>query len=182
MSRIVDNMIALRILKMLVTPFTDTEAYHLGIIDAHGKPIRKVAELHTSAEQEAYNYLTRLVFSMKRIINRLPGGESKIKSLVAALWLVKEYYETGNRSTSLMQEKFDNLVKMMDNHVVLCEEEIIVKKFLEEDGEGGAPTNNTSGPVATQEPKIMPSDVKKYKKGNGTTVAGMLRRPVPVTK
>lgn len=181
MSRIVDNMIALRILKMLVTPFTDTAAFHLGIIDAQGKPIRKVASLNTTAEQDAYTYLNRLVFSMKRIINRLPGGESKIKSLVAALWLVKEYYETGNRSTSLMQEKFDNMVKMMDNHVVLCEEEIIVKKFLEEEGEGAPPTNNTSG-ACVNEPKISKKEADKYKKGNGTTIAGMLRRPTPVTK
>jgi hypothetical protein len=34
MSRIVDNLIAYRILKMLVTNFDDTEAFKLGIIDA----------------------------------------------------------------------------------------------------------------------------------------------------
>ena len=37
MSRIVDNLVAYRILSMLVTPFDETEAYKLGIIDAHGK-------------------------------------------------------------------------------------------------------------------------------------------------
>ena len=92
MSQLIDNIIAYRVLRMLITPFQDTEAYKLGIIDVHGKNLRKVSSLHTSQEKDAYNYLTRLVFNMKKIINRLPGGESKIKNLVAALWLIKEYY------------------------------------------------------------------------------------------
>ena len=181
MSRIVDNMVAYRILKMLVTPFPETDAYRLGIIDAKGKNLRKANTLKTSEELESYTYLHRLVFNVKKIINRLPGGESRLKSLIAALWLVKEYYETGNRSTSLMQEKFVHTLKMLDNRVSLVEEEIIVKKFLEEEGMavGGAPTNNTGGAAVT-EPKIYGKDVKKYKAGQGTTIAGMVRRPKPV--
>lgn len=163
MARIVDNIVAYRILKMLVTPFIDTAAYRLGIIDAKGKNLRKANTLKTSEELESYTYLHRLVFNVKKIINRLPGGESRLKSLIAALWLVKEYYETGNRSTSLMQEKFDTMMKLLDNRVSLVEEEIIVKKFLEEDGMsvGGAPTNNTSG-ASVSEPKIQKKDIKKY--------------------
>lgn len=181
MSRIVDNLIAFKILKMLVTPFIDTQAYKLGIIDKNGKVLKKTSSMTSSEEREAFTYLDRLVFNMKKIINKLPGGESKLKSLVAGLWLVKEQYESGNRSTAMMQEKFDNLMKMMDNRVSLVEEEIIVKRFLEEDGVGGAPTNSTAG-ASVSEPKIYPKDVKKYKAGQGTTIAGMVRRPVPVSK
>ena len=172
MSRIVDNLIAYRILKMLVTNFEDTEAFKLGIIDAKGKNIRK----QTSNERDAYTYLNRLVFNMKKIINRLPGGESKMKSLVTALWLVKEHYESGNRSTAMLQEKFDNIMKMLDNRVSLVEEEIIVKKFLEEDGIA----NVTGAAVSTNEPKIGPKEIKKYKAGQASTIAGMIRRPKPV--
>lgn len=160
MSRIVDNVIAYKILRMLVTPFDQTDAFKLGIIDAKGKTLRKTSQLSTAQERDAFSYLHRLVFNMKKIINRLPGGESKLKSLVAGLWLVKEYYETGNRSTSLMQEKFVSLVKMMDNRVSLVEEEIIVKKFLDED----AVANVTGAMVSTNEPKI-------YKKTNKTELA-----------
>lgn len=178
MSRVIDNVVAYRILKMLITPFNETEAYHLGIIDAHGKPLRKVSALTTAAEKDAYTYLHRLVFSLKKIINRLPGGESKLKSLVAALWLVKEQYESGKENSAMLEEKFASLLKMMDNRVSLVEEEIIVKKFLEEDGMavGGAPTNSTAG-ASVNEPKIMPSDVKKYKKRQGGVIAGLTRRP-----
>ena len=176
MSRIVDNLIAYRVLKMLVTNFEDTEAFKLGIIDTKGKNIRKTNTLSTGEERDAYTYLNRLVFNVKKIINRLPGGENKMKSLVAALWLVKEHYESGNRSTALMQEKFDSIMKMLDNRVSLVEEEIIVKKFLEEDGIA----NVTGAAVSTNEPKIGPKEIKKYKAGQASTIVGMSRRPKPV--
>ena len=176
MSRIVDNLIAYRILKMLVTNFEDTAAFKLGIIDKKGKNIRKANTLQTSQERDAYTYLNRLVFNMKKIINKIPSGESRMKSLVAALWLVKEQYQSGSRSTALMQEKFDNIMKLLDNRVSLVEEEIIVKKFLEEDGIA----NVTGAAVSTNEPKIGPKEIKKYKAGQASTIAGMIRRPKPV--
>jgi len=182
MSQIVDNLIAFRIVKMLTTPFIDTEAYKLGIIDANGKNLRKSNTFKTSQERDAYNYLTRLVFTMKKIINRLPGGDSRLKSLVAALWLVKEHYESNNRSTAQLQEKFDNIMKMMDNRVSLVEEEIIVRKFLDEDGEGaaGGIANVTGAGVSTDQPKIDKKAITAYKAGQGKTIAGMIRRPKPV--
>lgn len=100
MARFVDNVIAYRILSMLVKNFNDTQAYKLGIIDDKGKVLKKASQLKTSQERDAYTYLHRLVFNMKRIINRLPGGESKLKSMVTALFLIKEYYESNNRTTS----------------------------------------------------------------------------------
>ena len=161
MSRIVDNLIAYKVLRMLVTNFTDTEAFKLGIIDAKGKNLRKANTLTTTEEKDAYNFLNRLVFNMKKIINKLPGGEHKTKSLVAALWLVKETYESGSRSTAMMQEKFDKLITMLDNRVSLVEEELLVKKFLSEEGEGGS-MNVTGAAVSTDEPKIDKKNIKKF--------------------
>jgi hypothetical protein len=161
MSRIIDNLIAYKVLKMLVTNFTDTEAFKLGIIDAKGKSLRKANTLTTTQEKDAYTFLNRLVFNMKKIINKLPGGENKTKSLVAALWLVKETYQSGSRSTALMQEKFDKLITMMDNRVSLVEEELLVKKFLSEEGDAGA-MNVTGAAVSTDEPKIDKKNIKKF--------------------
>lgn len=156
MSRIVDNLIAYRILSMLVTPFEDTKAYKLGIIDKTGKNLKKASTLKTTEEKDSYTYLHRLVFNMKKIINKI-GGENKLKSLVAALWLVKEQYESGNRSTALMEEKYKRILETVNNDVVLVEEEIAVKKFFEE-----APVNATGAAVSTDEPVIKKKDIKKY--------------------
>jgi len=163
MSRVVDNLVAFKILRMLTTNFTDTEAFKLGIIDQHGNNLRKTNQFSTEAERNAYTYLDRLVFNMKKLLAKLPGGDNKTKSMSAALWLVHEAYRGKTRTTSQLAEKFN---KLMDMNVHLVEEEILVKKFMKEDGMGvgavgGAPTNNTSGPVSTQEPKIDPKSKKK---------------------
>lgn len=164
MSRIVDNLIALRIVRMITKNFEDTDAFKLGIIDHKGNNLRKMNTLTTDQERNAYTYLNRLVFNMKKILNRLPGGENRMKSLVGALWLVKEYYESGARTTSLMEDRYKHIMRIIDNDVVLAEEQLIVNKVLSEEGMvvGGAPTNNTGGPVSVQEPKIEKKNVKKY--------------------
>jgi hypothetical protein len=159
MSRIVDNLIAYRVLSMLVQNFEETQAFKLGIIDNTGKNLKKASTLKTTEEKDAYSYLNRLVFNMKKIINKLPGAENKTKSLVAALWLVKETYESGSRSTAMMQEKFDKLITMMDNRVSLVEEELLVNKFLSEE-DGGM--NVTGAVVSTDEPKIDKKNIKKF--------------------
>ena len=156
-SRIVDNLIAYRILSMMVTNFEDTKAFKLGIIDKEGKNLKKTSTLKTSEEKDSYTYLTRLVFNMKKIVNKI-GGENKLKSFVAALFLVKEYYESGSRTTSLMEEKFERIMKTLDNNVTLVEEEILVKKFFSED----LVANATGSAVSTDEPKIEKKNIKKY--------------------
>jgi len=155
MSRFVDNVIAYRILSMLVKNFKDTQAYKLGLIDEKGKLIKKPS---TSKEKDAYTYLHKLVFNMKKIINRLPGGESKLKSVVTALFLIKEYYESGNRTTSLMEDRYKSL---MDMDISLIEEEILVEKYMK-DIEEDAPTNATGVAVSTDRPAIRRKDLKKY--------------------
>jgi hypothetical protein len=161
---------------MLVTPFEETQAFKLGIIDKTGKNLKKASSFKTTEEKDAYSYLHRLVFNMKKIVNKLPGGESKLKSLIAALFLVKEYYESGSRTTSLMEERYTKIMEVLKNNVTLVEEEIIVKKFIDEEGIA----NVTGAAVSTDQPKIGPKDIKKYKAGQASTIAGMIRRPKPV--
>jgi len=156
MSRFVDNIIAYRILSMLVKNFEDTEAFKLGIIDKTGKSLKKP---QTSREHNAYTYLHKLVFNMKKIINRLPGGESKLKSLVTALFLIKEYYESNNKETALMEQRFNSLYEM---DLILAEEQIIVEKYFK-DIEEDAPANATGAGIATDRPAIKQKDINKYK-------------------
>jgi len=164
-SRMIDNLIAVRMLYMLVTPFEKTKAYELGIIDADGKILRKASQLTTDDEKDAYNYLTRLVFNVKRLINKLPGGESKLKNFVAAYFLIKESYK---KKSTLVNE--DELMRLCEQDIILVEEQIEVEKILEE-----IAANATGAGVSTNEPVVKKKDVKKYK----MTVAR--RNPVNVS-
>ena len=177
MSRIIDNVIAFKVLRMMVTNFHDTEAFKLGIIDQHGNTLRKTNQFSTDAERNAFTYLDRLVFNIKKLINKF-GGENRLKSMAAALWLIRENYESGSKTVSGLEARYK---KLMETDIHLVEEEILVGRFLKEDDGGGAvvggpPANNTSGPVATQEPKIGKKDIKKYQKGQAGVIAGMARR------
>jgi len=159
MSRIVDNLIAYKVLSMLVVPFDKTDAFKLGIIDATGKVLKISKDLKTEEEKSAYDYLHRLVFNLKRLLNKLPGGDSMTKNLVAAYFLVKESYETYN--TGDIEERFYNLLETIsDNNLILVEEEITVKKFFENEGGVSIPTNNTTG-IANP---ILPLVKKKTKR------------------
>ena len=177
MSQIVDNLIAYRVLTMLVKPFSETDAYRLGIIDNKGKNLIKPSSLSTTEEKSAYTFLHRLVFNMKKIINKLPGGESKLKSVISAYFLIREYYEKNDRSTSMMEQKFH---KLMATDAILAEESILVEKFIkkiEEDGEGGgAPANVTGAGVSTDIPLPKKKDLDKYKQTNQSGVVSMARR------
>lgn len=163
MSRIVDNLIAYRILSMLVTPFDETKAYKLGIIDAKGKVLRKTSELKTDEERENYTYLHRLVFNLKRILIKLPGGDSKLKNIVAALFLIKECYEK-NDTTALLEQKYMAILEAMEEkNVTLVEEELLVEEFLELNEElGGLPTMHTGSGTNTDIPVARLKSGRKY--------------------
>ena len=87
-TRAVDLLITYRIIKLLTTPFEKQEAYRLGIIDKNGKVLRKTKELKTGKERDAYTILHRFVFNLKRLINLVPGGKSKLGTYAAALGLL----------------------------------------------------------------------------------------------
>ena len=149
MGRIVDNLITYRILKKLVTSFKDTDAYKLGIIDLHGKNLIPTNKLKTSQERDAYTYLDRLVFNLKKIINKLPGGESRIKSLTTAVFLIKETVDMHNEKEYTEQQLSEYFHHYYLQDIVFVEEQLILEKLFEDSGvasgaggAGGAPTNS----------------------------------------
>ena len=106
-SRTGDLFYAYRFIKLLVTPWEKTEAFELGIIDDEGKVLKKTRELNTSDEKAAYTVFHRLVFNIKRLLNKLPFGKTKLASWATALFLIKE--ETG-----MSEEEIIKVLKKMD--------------------------------------------------------------------
>ena len=117
-SKAADLYYTFRFLKVLVTPWTEMPAYKLGIIDSNGKVLRKSATLNTPAEKDAYTPFHRLVFNIKKTLNAVPGGKSKIASYAAALYLIKE--QTGMSENGIQQmlekiEGFDLKIGVTEN-------------------------------------------------------------------
>lgn len=84
---IADDLITIRILKRLTTPFEKMEAFKLGIIDAKGKKIR---DPKTPQEKESYDLLWRLVIRLKIVLNLIPIGNKSFLSYAAAYALIRE--------------------------------------------------------------------------------------------
>ena len=70
MSRVIDAVIAYRVLKLLVTPFDKTKAFELGIIDDKGKVLIKSRNIETAEQRNAYTPVsyTHLTLPTKRIV------------------------------------------------------------------------------------------------------------------
>jgi hypothetical protein len=83
MSRVIDALIAYRVLKLLVTPFNRTKAFELGIIDAKGKVLKKSRDISDPQERKAYTLLIRFVFNLKRILSKV-GIRGPLGSTAAA--------------------------------------------------------------------------------------------------
>ena len=90
MSRIIDALVAYRVLKILVTPFKKTKAFELGIIDEKGKVLIKSKQfqdkfgLRAAGEaRKSYTLLIRFVFNLKRLLGKV-GIRGPLGSAAAA--------------------------------------------------------------------------------------------------
>ena len=173
----IDNLIAFRILYMLVTSFDKTDAFKLGIIDADGTPLKKIKDLKTSEEKDAYDMLDRLVFSLKRLLAKIPGGSSKIASLAAAYWLVKESYETQEVVT---QEQLNSLVHLIESNQIVLKEQSHIQGYLSLTEDGGI-ANVTGSATATDKPVVKLNKKNKPVSGIIGTPNYVVRRNKKIT-
>ena len=114
-SRTADLFYAFRFLKLLVSSWDKTDAYELGIIDDSGKILKKAKDRKTPQEKSAYTVFHRLVFNVKRLLNKLPFGQTKLASYASALFLIKENTGlTDDEIRNVLNDVFDDLEETID--------------------------------------------------------------------
>lgn len=104
-SRTGDLFYAFRFLKLLTTKWEDTEAFKNGIIDDTGKVLIKSRELKDPEAKSTYTVFHRLVFNVKRLLEKLPFGKTKLASYAAALFLIKEHTGMSEKDIVTLIEK-----------------------------------------------------------------------------
>jgi len=93
-----DLLYTFRFLTLLVTPFNKTKAFESGIIDENGKRRKDFDKSANSRDfSEYYTTFHRLVFNVKRLMAKAPGGSSRLASYAAALFLIKENYSVSEK-------------------------------------------------------------------------------------
>ena len=105
LSRAADLAYAIRFLKLFVTPFNKTKAFELGIIDDKGKNQIRVRDFAQAEQRSAYTPFHRLVFNLKRLVGKVPGGRSVVARYGAALFLIREHTKMSDKKMLEMLEK-----------------------------------------------------------------------------
>ena len=116
-SRPLDTFYTYQFLKKLSTPFDETEAYELGIIDAEGKVLKNRKELKTKEEKEAFTRFDILINNLKKMLAKVPFGKTMLGRYTAALFLLKE---GKNTSPETLEEDFwkfaeDNMEQLTED-------------------------------------------------------------------
>jgi hypothetical protein len=119
MASVFNAFVAYQFLKTLTNRWDQMEAYKLGIIDANGKQLKKTADLETQKEKNAYTIFHRLVFNLKRILERFPFGKSRIASYSAAFALLKE------SKNDFSEEEYEMMESLLMEFINAHEEEIV---------------------------------------------------------
>ena len=96
----VELFMTYKFIRLLVTPWKKTEAFDAGVIDNKGKLLIKGAQ-QTNVQKKTYTTWHRLVFNLKRLLERIPFGKGMIKSYAAALFLLRE--ETGMAEEDILK-------------------------------------------------------------------------------
>ena len=117
MGRAIDLFVTYRFIKLLVTPFKDTDAFKLGIIDENGNRIKDkttrkpVVVLNTSELKNAYTILHKLVFNIKKIFAKVPGLRTKVGTYAAALFLLKDTLREHVSDPDVFEKEFIKYLK-----------------------------------------------------------------------
>ena len=110
----VDIYMVYNFIRRLTTPFDETEAYRLGIIDSEGNFLKRRRELRTTEERNALGVFDILVFNLKKILSRVPGGRSRLATYAAALWLIKEGEDHADVNSTLLEEKIEEYISYLE--------------------------------------------------------------------
>jgi hypothetical protein len=117
MGRAIDLFVTYRFLRLLTTPFKDTPAFKLGVIDGKGNRIKKpnstqpAVELATSELKNSYTILHKLVFNVKKLFNKIPGLRTKVGTYAAALFLLKDTFKEHVDDPDMFEKEFVKYLK-----------------------------------------------------------------------
>ena len=127
MGRAIDLFVTYRFLRLLTTPFEDTDAFKLGIIDENGnriklpKSTKPAVELSTSELKNSYTILHKLVFNIKKIFSKVPGLRTKLGTYAAALFLLKDTFKESVNDPDMFEKEF---VKYLKENNIKFDDEI----------------------------------------------------------
>ena len=85
-----DTLFALRFVRLLTMPYEKTAAFKTGAIDKDGKTLLSVSEM-SQEQKESYTLFHRLVFNLRRLLQKVPiAGRSILTNYATAILMLRE--------------------------------------------------------------------------------------------
>ena len=171
MSRALDAVVGIRLLKLLSTPIQKSKAFQLGIIDADGKKLKKPS---TTNERNAYTLLNRFVFKVQKSLTRSSDMNARrLLSFAAAMALLREYEEKDDELDIAVLLELHMEDETVQQQARLLESNVLsLKNYMEEmNGVGGGAVAGIGvGPQGEpgRDPVFMPMNRRKKKKKNAS--------------
>lgn len=148
----VDMFVVYQFIRRLATPFNKWDAYKEGVIDDKGN-IKVKPRDRTPAQNRAFKVFDVMILKLKKIMEKVPFGRSRLASYAAALYLIREEWDqkTEQQILSESAEDFTDYIRVyrLDNY----------KRALEE-----MPTNAMGSGAVAGGGVNGPDDVKMAKK------------------
>lgn len=167
---IVDLFLVYSFIKRLATPFDEWPAFKLGIIDADGNQLKKKKDLKTVEERAAFGVYDLMILKLKKLLANVPGGQSRIASYAAALWLIKEHEEIESHGELMTEEDIES---KFNQYLHYTTESMDVNRKFEIMIEDGAVVNSAGGGAVAGigvgpqgEPGVSKAAQKKIQKKN----------------
>ncbi len=92
-SNAFQTYLAYKFVRDLTTPWNKTSAFKLGIIDGKGQILIPQVAFSLPDQRAAATMWDRLVWNVKRSLEKLPGGKSSLARYGTAMWLLRENAE-----------------------------------------------------------------------------------------
>lgn len=165
----IDLFLLYSFIKRLSSPFDKWKAYSTGVIDKDGNILVSPND-RTKEQKDSFGRFDLLILKLKRLLEKIPGGKSKIGTYSAALWLIKEH-NMSYKETELIDEA--TIEKELVENMATISEEMDINSLFEDYINEDAPINNAGGGAIAGigvgpdgEPGMGRRIVNKYKKKN----------------
>ena len=167
---IVDLFLVFNFIKRLSTPFNKWDAYKLGIIDEKGNQLIKRKDFTKRDQKDAFGLFDIMIMKLKRLLEKIPGGKSRIGSYAAALYLIKEQ-QSIEKSGIELAESFDEVTleeKLKQYIETVKLQTMDIDELFENLFDEDVPANSTANVAGagSGETVVSPSAAEKYKKKN----------------
>ena len=158
---VVDLFVVYQFIKRLATPFNKWDAFKTGVIDQRGNILVKPG-MRDKAQLDSFKIFDVMILKLKRLLEEIPGGKTRLASYAAALYLVKEDWQDKSEY-DILTESNDTYIEYLRLYKLDTYKRALEEMPTNSAGSGAVAGMGVNGP---NDVKVAKNKQKKYKEQN----------------